>query len=133
MSSIWSDSIDPIFAVGHGLESVGVRNWALTRGDALLALQRLRDLGVAVLGGDVYILSDAGVESNCDNWYCDPRAEESAADFLNRSIDRARCYVSDYRSETALFAIVPLISCVASRPTRVDSDRIGGLEALSAR
>ena len=109
MGHIWSGQVDAILAAGRSLDGAGVRNWALAREDALLALKQLQQIGVAVLGGDVYAVSGNAVVLSYDNWHCDQGAGESAADFLNRSIDSARNYISSYGSADALFAMVPLI------------------------
>lgn len=109
MGHVWSEQVDAILAAGRNLDGIGVRNWALAREDALLALERLREIGVAVLGGDVYVVSGKAVVPSYDNWHCDQDAGEVAADFLSRSIDSARSYISSYGSAEAMFAIVPSI------------------------
>lgn len=117
MDLIWSDNVDPILSAGRSLEDVGVRNWGLTREDALFALERLRKTGVAVLGGDVYKVTRNGVDLSYDNWLCAKSAGESEVDFLVRSIDKAKNYISSYRSERSLFAIVPAPSPVLRSPS----------------
>jgi hypothetical protein len=108
MENIWSSEIDSILRVGHSLESVGVRNWALEREAALNALEQLCVLGVAVFGGDVYVANSSGVESNYDNWYCNRDVGETDVDFVVRSVAKARNYIANYRAEgRVLFAIVP--------------------------
>ncbi len=49
---IWSEKIDRILSVGVWLGPEH-RNWALTRGRALNAIDQLRDANVVILGGDV--------------------------------------------------------------------------------
>ncbi len=107
METFWSFEIDPILSVGRSLADVGVRNWALSRVEALAALTKLTEIGVAVLGGDVYSVSGGGVESNYDNWYCNRDELESDSAFVERSIAVARNYILDYPDETVLFVIVP--------------------------
>ncbi|MDD5276208.1 MAG: Imm40 family immunity protein [Methylovulum sp.] len=111
MKIFWSSEIDPILSVGRSLEDVGVRNWALRREDALVALTKLAEIGVAVLGGDVYSVSGGGVESNYDNWYCNRGKPESDSAFVERSIAAAMNYIANYRAEeeAVLFAIVPKV------------------------
>lgn len=109
MRHIWSEQVDAILAAGRSLDGAEVRNWALAREDALLALEQLREIGVVVLGGDVYVVSGDAVVPSYDNWHCDQGDGESAADFLNRSIDSARNYISSYGSADAMFAMVPSI------------------------
>ncbi|MGH8601616.1 MAG: Imm40 family immunity protein [Gammaproteobacteria bacterium] len=109
MEHIWSSEVDSILGVGRFLESVGVRNWALEREAALAALEQLTAAGVAVLGGDVYAVSGANVESNYDSWYCNRDSGEAEADFVERSIAKAKSYIANYRATagSVLFAIVP--------------------------
>lgn len=111
MEHIWSSEIDSILSIGRSLESVGVRNWALEREAALAVLEQLCVMRVAVLGGDVYAISGANVESNYDNWYCDRDNGESETDFVERSIAKARSYVANYQAPagSVLFAIVPSV------------------------
>lgn len=109
MEHIWSAEIDSVLSVGRSLESIGVRNWALEPRAALNALKQLSSIGVAVLGGDVYAVSGINVESNYDNWYCNRDSGETAVDFVERSIAKARSYITNYqaRAGSVLFAIVP--------------------------
>ncbi|MEW9899031.1 Imm40 family immunity protein [Chitinivorax sp. PXF-14] len=111
MENIWSSEIDSILSVGRTLDSVGVRNWALEREAALAALEQLSAIKVAVLGGDVYAVNGANVESNYDNWYCNRDGGEADADFVERSIAKARSYITNYRANagSVLFAIVPSV------------------------
>ena len=51
-----------------------------------------------MLGGDVYELNDNKPESNYDNWYCDRDSGELFDDFVIRSINQARAYISNYSS-----------------------------------
>jgi len=111
MGNIWSSEIDRIFGVGYSLENIGVRNWALDREAALKALEELSAKGIAVLGGDVYAISEQGIESNYDNWYCNRDAGESHPDFVARSISKAIRYIANYNAPAGrvLFAIVPSV------------------------
>ena len=111
MEYIWSEEIDSILSVGRSLTNIGVRNWALGRQAALIGLEQLSAIGVAVLGGDVYAVSGENVESNYDNWYCNRNSGEADADFVERSITKARNYITDYQAATGnvLFAIVPSV------------------------
>ena len=109
MIIIWSSEIDSILGVGQSLENNGVRNWGLERDAALVALEKLSEIGVAVLGGDVYLVTNTGAESNYDNWYCNQEDREAKLDFVSRSIEKAKNYISNYQasSGSVLFAIVP--------------------------
>ncbi|MDP3391861.1 MAG: Imm40 family immunity protein [Methylococcaceae bacterium] len=111
MEKYWSSEADMILGVGRSLEDVGVRNWALSREAALAALIKFSEIGIAVLGGDVYSINDGVVESNYDNWYCNRDNHESNSAYVERSIAAARNYIENYRAPegTVLFAIVPKI------------------------
>ncbi|EAN8157777.1 hypothetical protein AUB46_21630, partial [Salmonella enterica subsp. enterica serovar Typhimurium var. 5-] len=56
MCILWSKEIDSILNIGISLESLGVKNWALNRKNALDVLHHFESLNICVLGGDVYIL-----------------------------------------------------------------------------
>lgn len=99
--------MDAILSVGRSLESLGIRNWALGSDAALFALESLSDLGIGVLGGDVYVVDGGGVESNYDNWYCNKERGESSDDFVARSISKAKSYILGYQRKGVLFALVP--------------------------
>lgn len=110
MDTIWSKESDAILKVGRSLEDVGVCNWALTKEEALMALDRLETEGIAILGGDVYEMQRESLQSNYDNWYCDREENESKSAFVSRSIAKAREYIINYnlnRDKEYFFAIVP--------------------------
>jgi hypothetical protein len=70
-------------------------------------LEELRSLGVAILGGDVYIESGGAFESAYDNWYCNKLDDESVQDFVARSGRDAEKYIQGYRTAGAFFVFVP--------------------------
>jgi hypothetical protein len=109
MEIIWSSDVDSILSSGRNLIDIGVRNWALERSAALVAVNRLADLGIPVLGGDVYAENGNTIEPNCDSWHCERAAGESPSDFVRRSIFEARKYISKYQiaSGHVYFALVP--------------------------
>jgi len=110
MDTIWSKESDAILKVGRTLENVGVRNWALTKKQTLMALDQFEAEGIAILGGDVYEMQKEGLQSNYDNWYCNRKENESKSAFVSRSIAKARDFVTNYklnRDVECFFAIVP--------------------------
>lgn len=109
MKNIWSNEVDPILSVGRSLKEVGVRNWALSREDSLAALTKFAELGIAVLGGDVYVVNGRFVESSYHSWYCSRDELESDSAYVERSISIARNYIVNYCASdgSVLFAIVP--------------------------
>ena len=109
MSIIWSEQIDPILSRGISLDSLGVRNWALRRDDALHAIHELEAFGIAILGGDVYKLVGEKAEQTYDSWHCEQGSDESDSVFSKRSSDKAKSYICSYLMSEGLFAIVPKI------------------------
>lgn len=120
MRRIWSEEVDSILSVGRSLEPLGIRNWALESNAALSALESLSDLGIGVLGGDVYVVDGGRVESNYDNWYCNKERGEPSTDFVSRSIFKAKSYIVGYQRKGVMFAFVPDIdtSGAGSLPDR---------------
>ena len=103
-------TVSEILKVGVSLESIGVKNWALSKEDAVKALDKFNELQIPILGGDVCEKINEVIQYNYDNWYCDRQPNESQFDFVNRSIDKARDYINNYNSENIeniFFAFVP--------------------------
>jgi len=110
----FSTRIDSILGVGRFLESQGVRNWALTRSEALVALAELDAEHIAVSGGAVFAEVGGRMRSTRDAWYCDQNAGETSEAFLRRSIAEARGFITRYPEdgETPIFFAIdphPLI------------------------
>lgn len=102
--------INEILKIGVPLESIGVKNWALSKEDAIKALDRFYELQIPILGGDVCENINGIIQYKYDNWYCDRQPNESQLDFASRSIDKARDYINNYHSdniEQIFFAFVP--------------------------
>lgn len=114
MENFWSENIDAILSLGQSLEELGVRNWALQKDTALEALDRLLNIGVPILGGDVYVVKNDSLEQNYDNWYCERNEDETNADFIERSVSFAKRYISSYKinGRDVYFSIVPEINSV---------------------
>lgn len=94
---ILSDIINAILSKGVSLESIGSKNRALSKQEALNALNQFKELQVPVLGGDVCELFGGVVIYNYDNWFCDRSPNESDLNFVNRSVEKAREYIENYR------------------------------------
>lgn len=111
MGVIWSAEADGILGVGHSLQPMGVRNWALTREQTLAALDRFAGAGIGILGGDVYARQDGQLQPTYDSWHCDVEVGEATPAFVSRSIEEARRYVMSYQSggrAEYFFVMVPL-------------------------
>lgn len=105
----WSKEVEAIVSNGIALHNTGVRNWALSKAQALSALDKFKIEKISVLGGDVYELNDGVPESNCDNWYCDRDPDEAFESYAARSINKARVYISNYNNpnqKQEMFVIV---------------------------
>jgi len=109
MRFVWSENIDPVLSRGIFLDDLGVRNWALSREDALHAIYEFEAIGVAILGGDVYQFVGEKAEQTYDSWYCDQGLGESDFEFLKRSLDVAKSYINNYLVPGRLFALVPQV------------------------
>jgi hypothetical protein len=69
---------------------------ALTKTDALKALELLSDANVGVLGGDVYEVEDDGYfRPTYDNWYCN-KGDLPPFEFVKLSHEKAFQYLTNY-------------------------------------
>jgi len=103
----WSPAVDEILSTGERLTALGSWNWVLSKAAALEAVRRIGDLGVGILGGDVYRREGAELVFDYAGWHSDPRPEEPASDSIARSIGEAAGYISAYPNEAAMFSLVP--------------------------
>jgi hypothetical protein len=109
MPKNFSADVEAILSRGIDVEEFGSANWALHRVDALVALSELLELGVPVLGGDVWKIIDGRPFHNLDNWFCQRSVDEPFQSFLGRSVELAKNYIVNYGSggsDTHLFEIV---------------------------
>jgi hypothetical protein len=93
---------------GLSLREHGVRDIALERADALLAVELLRKASIPILGGDVYFKRESGIELAYANWHSDPMPGEDRDRFVNRSGLETENYIKSFPSSDApaLFALV---------------------------
>lgn len=101
-------SIEELLSVGIDLTDEGIRNWALTREEALDVLQKLPNTTAVVLGGDVLERSSGMFRHNGDNWHCSPLPGEQLEAWRERSITVASDYIAHYkqRGSKPFFALV---------------------------
>jgi hypothetical protein len=91
------------------LEEIGIDNCAFPYEQAIMLVDMLRQSCVPILGGDVYLKIGSTIEITYDNWYCDKSVNESDGDFLKRSCDEAKCFISSYteqKNAETLFSFV---------------------------
>jgi hypothetical protein len=81
---------------GVSLELLGLSERALSREDAMRAVELVRNAGVPILGGDVYVDQNGEVASAYANWYVERGERESEKAFAARSYSESRAYISGY-------------------------------------
>lgn len=94
---------------GVSLASLGLREVALGRVDALSAVEMLASESVPVLGGDVYIERQGRIDVAFSNWHTDRQEDEPCDRYASRSWDKSRAYISAFPEPTdgkALFVFV---------------------------
>ena len=94
-----SSTINEILETGLSLELIGVKNRALPKEGAIIVLDRLYEMQIPVLGGDVYEIANGVIQNNYDSWHCDKLLNESHSDFVSRTIGKAKEYIEDYNSD----------------------------------
>jgi hypothetical protein len=93
---------------GVSLDTLGIRDIGLSRGNALRAVEILRHENLHSRG-DVYIRRGDRLEVAHANWYADPKPDESREAYLHRSWDKAETYIKSFpevADTEVLFAIV---------------------------
>ena len=96
-------------ANGVSLQDLGLKEVALHRADALLAVEQLRAASVPILGGDVYFFRGEKVEHAFANWHSDRRPGEGWREFAERSCRETTRYLEAFphRPEVApVFVLV---------------------------
>ena len=71
---------------------------ALCRDDVLTGITLLRDDRRPLLGGDVWIKTEFGMNLTYDNWTCNSEPDEPVLSFVARSCDLAESYVRSYKN-----------------------------------
>jgi len=110
MKNIWSKKTEEILKKGKSLFDIGVNNWALTKVEVITAIDEFSSQHIPILGGDVYEVINGVFQSNYDNWYCEPLPEETRSEFVNRSVNKAKKYIEDYKAkelDKIFFVLVP--------------------------
>ena len=92
------------------LQKVGVDEVALSRQDALRAVEILRRASLPILGGDVYFERRGDIESAIANWHADPRPGESRGEYLARSWATTETYIQKFPQQpTGILALFVLV------------------------
>lgn len=85
-----------IFVKTHGKVLFEGKEFALNLGDALIALQLLKELNIAVLGGDVYFRNRDSIEPGYANWHTDRIHGESDFDYCQRTWAETEQYLTKF-------------------------------------
>lgn len=91
---------------GISLRSFGIADIALSRADAIYAVELLGNASIPILGGDVYFKKDTGIELAYANWHSDPFSGEDRHSFAARSCIETLNYIKSFPAteETPIFA-----------------------------
>lgn len=91
----------------YSLESIGLDGFAYSKNEALRIAEEYYHSNMAILGGDVYKLENGKIKLTYDSWYCERNSAETISEYINRSYQIARDYISRYHSNTnILFGFV---------------------------
>ena len=93
---------------GISLQCFGIADVALSRTDAMLAVNLLQNAAIPILGGDVYFKTETGIEVAYANWHSDPADGEDRNSFVIRSCLDTKNYIEKFPSTEAapIFALV---------------------------
>ena len=78
---------------GQSLAEFGVASYAYTYQDMLAYIDWIESKKFMILGGDVYVEGDGGLELTYDSWYYSPKNNDSD---LLQSISVAKDYINQY-------------------------------------
>ena len=98
-----------ILNIGISLHQMGINNWALTKEQALLVLDTLKNKMIPVLGGDIYTIVNEFPIPSYDNWFCNKNKNETISDYSERSINIAIQYIKNYQSNQKVFFVLTLL------------------------
>jgi hypothetical protein len=94
---------------GVSLGMPGIYDIALTRDDALRAVELLRASKVAIFGGDVYFRRATGIELAYAFWSANPKPGEEEEAYRRRSWETSEAYIKGFppaEGAEPLFVIV---------------------------
>jgi hypothetical protein len=98
-----------ILEVGRPLLEHGSSNWALSRNDALAAIQNLERESRLILGGDVWLESKGKFARNGDSWFFQPVGSQADSLQIAAAADKAATYVKNYREPRDASAFFELV------------------------
>lgn len=87
---------DMLLDSAKSLDGIGVLELAWDWKNAIRVVEFLWEHNYAILGGDVYQLSDGKFHSTYDNWYVNKNIKKSKKEFLEETKSKAISYISKY-------------------------------------
>jgi len=80
------------------LDEIGVNEVAWKRDDALEVLKALSEQKCVILGGDVLVIKETGIEYTYDNWFSDKKVKplNDWSEKVRVSAEIARKYINKY-------------------------------------
>lgn len=102
---VFSEQADEILSVGAWL-GPEYSNWALSRKQALHAIESLRGVTFIILGGDVLNRADDNYKHAYANWSFN-RSFSGANGDVTESARKATAYIEAYPVVDAYFVLVP--------------------------
>ena len=85
---------------GVPLDNVGVNSTAWFAADALAVVDACVKGGLAILGGDLWlVLQEGGIVTGDANWACEPRRSESSDEYVERSGAEATAFINHIRAD----------------------------------
>jgi len=101
----WSTCEKNILSKGIHLAEIGINNWALTKKQAITALESLEDKGIGVSGGDVLRLENGEFNHTYDNWSYECQKDQKIDEYIAESIGYARNYINTYQGKGEYFVL----------------------------
>ncbi len=87
-------------------ESLGLKEWALRRKEAIEFLSILEAQKIPCLGGDVFLNSGGSLKSTVDSWYFQKPLNVSTESYIHESVETAKKYIGDYPEDDAEYYYV---------------------------
>jgi hypothetical protein len=114
---IWSKAVDAIFKEkGIPLFDIIDNNWAFTKENILDVVEKLKEIQIPILGGDVFVKRKGMIRFGNANWYCNKSDTPEGKMFLDFSIEKSKQYIlhvlnynATNKKEEVLFSIVPQV------------------------
>jgi hypothetical protein len=91
--------VQSLLSSGMDMQEFGSVNWAFRRADALEAASRFYELGIPILGGDVWEMREGRPFLTHDNWFCERLADEPLLSFVGKSVELTKDYIRSYSSD----------------------------------